>query len=180
MLLLTTSLWPFTNHTSQITLHASRFTLRRPNHPVHSRSPDGKTALMFAVQAGCDNAVDVLMKHRGGVPDLTATTYGGDTVLHIAARFDHESILFTLFEASVKASPSLLSNLCKQGRFVGRRHVNVLDDMKVLLQEIETGLQRRLLHDIRADTKDGQMVFSTRNASSVIPDGPSQQQTNPP
>ena len=106
---------------------------------------------------------------RACTPDLLATTFGGDTVLHMAARFDHEQILFDVVMAVFSDSPKLLSNLCKESHYVGKSQVSPLADLVTVLQECELQVQRRLLQDIREVEQDNAVFRSA--ASPIIPEG---------
>ena len=70
-----------------------------PMHPVHSRSPSGRNALHCAVQAGHMDCVELLLAENA---DLLAVTFGGDTTLHYAARFDNDQVLFRIILALVQ------------------------------------------------------------------------------
>lgn len=72
-----------------------------PRHPVHARSTSGRNAIFCAVQAGDMGCVELLLAENA---DLLAVTYGGDTLLHYAARFDNDQILFRIILALVQPS----------------------------------------------------------------------------
>ena len=73
-----------------------------PNHPIHSRWFDGRNALACAVQTGNEDMTKLLLAEHS---DVLATTYGGDTMLHIAARFEQEQCLYTLLSHCMERIP---------------------------------------------------------------------------
>lgn len=72
-----------------------------PAHPIHSRGYDGRNGLMAAVQGGSTEVTQLILAEN---PDILATTYGADTVLHTAARYDREEILVSLLIAALTPS----------------------------------------------------------------------------
>ena len=73
-----------------------------PNHPIHSRWFDGRNALACAVQTGNEDITKLLLAEHS---DVLATTYGGDTMLHVAARFEQEQCLYTLLSHCMERIP---------------------------------------------------------------------------
>lgn len=73
-----------------------------PNHPIHSRWKDGRNALACATQTGNEAMVDLLLVEHS---DVLATTFGGDTVVHVAARFEQEMCLYNLLCHALKRTP---------------------------------------------------------------------------
>ena len=64
-------------------------------NPVHLHDHKGRTALHIAVAGGHLNVVKSLLQYGA---DLLARTLADETVIHVAARHDHEKVLFYLFE----------------------------------------------------------------------------------
>jgi hypothetical protein len=63
--------------------------------PVHLHDHKGRTALHIAVAGGSLSVVQTLLANGA---DMLARTLADETVIHIAARHDHEKVLFTLLE----------------------------------------------------------------------------------
>jgi hypothetical protein len=77
--------------------------------------------------------------------DSVATLKGGETVLHIAAIFDNESVLYELILAAIKPHTKLCANLAhEQGQLTGMYGATPLQDLVGTLQSAEEDVRARM------------------------------------
>jgi len=109
-----------------------------PNHPIHSRWKDGRNALACATQTGNAPMVDLLLAEHA---DILAVTFGGDTVVHVAARFEQEACLYNLLCHALKRMP--ISKMYDAEPAVGAPvWYAPLDDIRTELVECELDLKQ--------------------------------------
>jgi hypothetical protein len=109
-------------------------------------------ALMAAVQAGSMEVAEMILEEQ---PDILATTYGGDTVLHTSARYDREEILVKVLMTAlspsslpvVKMLPGPSGDVCCTELFVVP-----LADICIVLAQCEQVLNDHYRTDTNANT----------------------------
>eukprot|EP00039_Didymoeca_costata_P030144 m.28059 g.28059 ORF g.28059 m.28059 type:complete len:1197 (-) comp7969_c0_seq1:1265-4855(-) len=116
-----------------LNFYDERFGWIWPAHPVHGRWLDGRNTLLLATQHGNDDIIGIIL---GQCPDVLSTTFGGDTVLHLSARYDQELALFKMLVYSLKEI-EVCDFDSNSGRLSNTRNTAPLEDLRQVLKRTE-------------------------------------------